>query len=67
MFIKLPNMDSSCNGGWLLDYKSEPALRHHPVLSRRWRFRSAYCIDHPETKDEKLSRLATQAKVLYHE
>lgn len=46
--VRLPDMDS-VSTGWLLNYQDELALQHEPVLSKCWRFRSAYNIDSHET------------------
>ena len=56
MLINLPDMNSSPNG-WLLDYEFEEAFKNEPILSKRWRFRSAHKIDAPVTAEGKRRRL----------
>ncbi|KUI55781.1 hypothetical protein VP1G_03224 [Cytospora mali] len=40
----LPDQQSPCSGGWLFEYRAEPARANHPVKSRQWSYRSAHNI-----------------------
>ena len=37
----LPNPNLPFSGGWLFDYALEPDRAQHPIVSRRWSYRSA--------------------------
>jgi hypothetical protein len=57
MLIALPDMNSSFSGGWMFDYQFEEALKSEPVISKRWRFRSAHKIDKPCSVEAKRARV----------
>ncbi|CZR51001.1 uncharacterized protein PAC_00876 [Phialocephala subalpina] len=63
MLVALPDKDSSFRGGWLFDYRFEPALKHHPILSKRWRFRGSYKIDKPVSAQEKRVKLEPMLRI----
>jgi len=53
MLIKLPDRDSSFNGGWLFDYETDEDFKDDFVVSNGWRFYSAYKIDEQISSEEK--------------
>jgi len=57
MLIRLPGMDSTFSGGWLFDYEFEELLQFESIVSKRWRFRSAYSIDSPVSEQDKKNGL----------
>lgn len=64
MLTKLPDM-KAVTTGWLIDYQYEPALQHEPVISKRWRFRSAHKIDSPATVEQKRQRVTRMLRPEY--
>ncbi len=58
--MKLPSRDASLSG-WLFEYKFEELLKDEPIVSRRWVFNEARCIDDPSTleKTKYIERLLT--------
>ncbi|KAE8446264.1 hypothetical protein EG329_012350 [Mollisiaceae sp. DMI_Dod_QoI] len=60
MLMKLPSRDASLSG-WLFEYKFEELLKDEPIVSRRWVFNEARCIDDPSTleKTKYIERLLT--------
>jgi len=53
ILVRLPEKRFRFNGGWLFDYEFDELARNDPVLSNRWKFRSAHRIDRPVSDKEK--------------
>jgi len=57
MLTRIPDMNSTSDGGWLFEYQEEPLLKDEPVVSHRWRLRSSHKINAPVTVEGKRHRL----------
>ncbi|ROV94285.1 hypothetical protein VMCG_08644 [Cytospora schulzeri] len=44
-FLSLHDQKPSFSGGWLFEYRPEPARAEHPVKLRQWSYRSAHKFD----------------------
>lgn len=55
-------MNSKLDGGWLFEYEYDTASEKDPIISRRWRFRSAHEIDAPMTAEQKRQRILLMLK-----
>jgi hypothetical protein len=53
ILVKLPEKDGRFKGGWLFDYEFDEMLKNDLVVSNRWKFRSAHCIEKPGSAEEK--------------
>lgn len=53
ILVKLPEKDGRFKGGWLFDYEFDEMSKNDPVVSNRWKFRSAHCIEKPVSAEEK--------------
>lgn len=62
MLVNLPDMNSKSDGGWLFEYEFDPASKDDPIISRRWRFKSAHKIDAPVTVEQKQQRIQLMLK-----
>jgi hypothetical protein len=47
MLVKLPKKGGRFKGGWLFDYEFDEMSKDDLVVSNRWKFRSAHCIENP--------------------
>lgn len=45
MLRSLPDQKAPFSGGWQFEYQSEEKRANHPILSRRWMYRSAHRIN----------------------
>lgn len=48
----LPHPRLPFSGGWLFEYVLEPARAQHPIVSRRWSYRSAQRLPVDEQQDQ---------------
>jgi hypothetical protein len=53
MLVKLPDKDGKFKGGWLFDYELDEMSKDDLVVSNRWKFRSAHCIENPVSAETK--------------
>ena len=57
ILVKLPEKDGGFKGGWLFNYEFDELSKDDPVVSNRWKFRSAHRIDKPMSDEDKRGAL----------